>query len=87
MYATATEDMDCLTFGSSIQLRHLTASEAKYVKSALNYILNMQGLGRGDHAGFYLGRGDHAGFYLGRGDRAGFYLGPCRVLSGEQKWC
>lgn len=29
VYATATEDMDCLTFGSSIQLRHLTASEAK----------------------------------------------------------
>ena len=29
VYATATEDMDCLTFGSSVMLRHLTASEAK----------------------------------------------------------
>ena len=29
VYATATEDMDCLTFGSTIQLRHLTASETK----------------------------------------------------------
>lgn len=31
VYATATEDMDGLTFGTSILLRHLTASEAKYV--------------------------------------------------------
>lgn len=31
VYATATEDMDCLTFGSTIQLRHLTTSEAKCV--------------------------------------------------------
>ena len=29
VYGTATEDMDCLTFGSTIQLRHLTVSEAK----------------------------------------------------------
>uniref|UniRef100_A0A8C4NFP2 Flap endonuclease 1 n=1 Tax=Eptatretus burgeri TaxID=7764 RepID=A0A8C4NFP2_EPTBU len=29
VYATATEDMDSLTFGTSILLRHLTASEAK----------------------------------------------------------
>lgn len=29
VYGTASEDMDCLTFGSTIQLRHLTASEAK----------------------------------------------------------
>ena len=29
VYATATEDMDSLTFGSNIMLRHLTASEAK----------------------------------------------------------
>ncbi|KAI7792852.1 flap endonuclease 1 [Triplophysa rosa] len=29
VYATATEDMDGLTFGTSILLRHLTASEAK----------------------------------------------------------
>ena len=32
VYATATEDMDCLTFGSAIQLRYLTASEAKYIR-------------------------------------------------------
>ncbi|RXN22089.1 flap endonuclease 1 [Labeo rohita] len=29
IYATATEDMDGLTFGTSVLLRHLTASEAK----------------------------------------------------------
>ena len=29
VYATATEDMDSLTYGSSVMLRHLTASEAK----------------------------------------------------------
>ena len=29
VYATATEDMDSLTFGSNIMLRHLTTSEAK----------------------------------------------------------
>ena len=29
VYATATEDMDSLTYGSSVVLRHLTASEAK----------------------------------------------------------
>ena len=31
VYATATEDMDSLTFGSNIMLRHLTTSEAKLV--------------------------------------------------------
>lgn len=31
VYATATEDMDGLTFGTGVLLRHLTASEAKYV--------------------------------------------------------
>ena len=30
VYATATEDMDSLTFGSNVMLRHLTTSEAKY---------------------------------------------------------
>ncbi|XP_068964628.1 flap endonuclease 1 [Petaurus breviceps papuanus] len=29
VYAAATEDMDCLTFGSPVLVRHLTASEAK----------------------------------------------------------
>ncbi|NXS12230.1 FEN1 endonuclease, partial [Neodrepanis coruscans] len=29
VYAAATEDMDCLTFGSPVLLRHLTASESK----------------------------------------------------------
>ena len=29
VYATATEDMDSLTYGSNVVLRHLTASEAK----------------------------------------------------------
>lgn len=30
VYATATEDMDALTFGSTVVLRHLTASEQKF---------------------------------------------------------
>ena len=30
VYATGTEDMDALTFGSSVLLRHLTFSEARY---------------------------------------------------------
>lgn len=29
VYGTATEDMDALTFGSSILLRHMTFSEAR----------------------------------------------------------
>ena len=29
VYATGTEDMDALTFGSSVLLRHLTFSEAR----------------------------------------------------------
>ena len=29
VYAAATEDMDCLTFGTHVLLRHLTASESK----------------------------------------------------------
>lgn len=29
VFATATEDMDSLTFGSPVMLRHLTASEQK----------------------------------------------------------
>ncbi len=29
VYATATEDMDSLTFGSSVLLRHMTFSEAR----------------------------------------------------------
>lgn len=31
VYATATEDMDALTFGSPILVRHLTFSEARKV--------------------------------------------------------
>ena len=33
VYATATEDMDSLTFGSNILLRYMTYSEAKKVSS------------------------------------------------------
>jgi len=33
VYAVGTEDMDALTFGSSVLLRHLTFSEARYVIS------------------------------------------------------
>lgn len=40
VYATATEDMDGLTFGTSVLLRHLTASEAKYEWMAVkSYII------------------------------------------------
>ena len=35
VYASGTEDMDALTFGSSVLLRHLTFSEARSV-SLLN---------------------------------------------------
>ena len=31
VYATATEDMDALTFGSNVLLRNLTASEARWI--------------------------------------------------------
>lgn len=31
VFATATEDMDALTFGSNILLRNLTASEARWL--------------------------------------------------------
>lgn len=34
VFATATEDMDGLTFGTNVLLRHLTASEAKYAPTA-----------------------------------------------------
>jgi len=36
VYAVGTEDMDALTFGSSVLLRHLTFSEAR---SALNIFI------------------------------------------------
>ena len=31
MFAVGTEDMDALTFGSNVLLRHLTFSEARYL--------------------------------------------------------
>ena len=39
VYATATEDMDSLTYGSNVVLRHLTASEAKLVISSVQISL------------------------------------------------
>ena len=33
VWATGTEDMDALTFGSSVLLRHLTFSETRYIKT------------------------------------------------------
>uniref|UniRef100_A0A667ZY70 Flap endonuclease 1 n=1 Tax=Myripristis murdjan TaxID=586833 RepID=A0A667ZY70_9TELE len=39
VFATATEDMDGLTFGTNVLLRHLTASEAKYCCSYLCILL------------------------------------------------
>jgi len=51
VYATATEDMDGLTFGTTVLLRHLTASEAKYVwmrfKSEIvfEFVLEMETFG------------------------------------------
>lgn len=47
VYAAATEDMDCLTFGSPVLMRHLTASEAKKLpiqEFHLNRILQDLGL-------------------------------------------
>ncbi|XP_077177294.1 flap endonuclease 1 [Paroedura picta] len=47
VYAAATEDMDCLTFGSPVLMRHLTASEAKKLpiqEFHLNRILQDMGL-------------------------------------------
>nr|XP_025843215.1 myelin regulatory factor isoform X7 [Vulpes vulpes] len=47
VYAAATEDMDCLTFGSPVLMRHLTASEAKKLpiqEFHLNRILQELGL-------------------------------------------
>lgn len=47
VYAAATEDMDCLTFGSPVLMRHLTASETKKLpiqEFHLNRILQDLGL-------------------------------------------
>jgi flap endonuclease-1 len=47
VYATATEDMDALTFGSSVLLRHMTFSEARKMpiqEFHLNKILEGLGL-------------------------------------------
>lgn len=45
VYATATEDMDALTFGSNILLRHLTFSEARKMPvQEFNYDKILQGL-------------------------------------------
>lgn len=45
VFATATEDMDALTFGSSILLRHLTSSEAKKMPvQEINYERMLHGL-------------------------------------------
>ncbi|XP_055705199.1 flap endonuclease 1 [Phlebotomus papatasi] len=45
VFATATEDMDALTFGSSILLRHLTSSEAKKMPvQEINYDRMLHGL-------------------------------------------
>ncbi|XP_051883225.1 flap endonuclease 1 [Pristis pectinata] len=47
VYAAATEDMDALTFGSSVLLRHMTASEAKKLpiqEFHLNKVLQEAGL-------------------------------------------
>uniref|UniRef100_UPI00398EB4FB flap endonuclease 1 n=1 Tax=Pristiophorus japonicus TaxID=55135 RepID=UPI00398EB4FB len=47
VYAAATEDMDALTFGTSVLLRHMTASEAKKIpiqEFHLNKVLQESGL-------------------------------------------
>lgn len=50
VFATATEDMDALTFGSKVLVRHLTFSEAKKMPikvclSVVFYLFNMKILG------------------------------------------
>uniref|UniRef100_A0A3Q3D5L2 Flap endonuclease 1 n=1 Tax=Hippocampus comes TaxID=109280 RepID=A0A3Q3D5L2_HIPCM len=42
VFATATEDMDGLTFGTNVLLRHLTASEAKYVIGYIAECVSLQ---------------------------------------------
>lgn len=60
VYATATEDMDGLTFGTTVLLRHLTASEAKYVwirfisEIVFGYIMVMEMFGHAQVTGSYL---------------------------------
>ncbi|XP_054715838.1 flap endonuclease 1-like [Uloborus diversus] len=49
VYATATEDMDALTFGSNVLLRHMTFSEARKMpikEFYLNQVLEDLGLGQ-----------------------------------------
>ena len=41
MFATATEDMDSLTFGSNIVLRHMTFSEARKMPIREFYLENV----------------------------------------------
>lgn len=46
VYATATEDMDALTFGSTVLLRHLTFSEARKMPvKEINYNKVLEGFG------------------------------------------
>jgi len=40
VYATATEDMDALTFGSEILVRHMTFSEAKKMPIKVCFFFN-----------------------------------------------
>jgi flap endonuclease-1 len=49
VFATATEDMDALTFGSNILLRHMTFSEARKMpiqEYHLNKVLEGMGLSK-----------------------------------------
>ena len=39
IYATGTEDMDALTFGTSVLLRNLTVAEARYVFPFVSCVL------------------------------------------------
>lgn len=41
VWATGTEDMDSLTFGSDVVLRHLTFSEARYIAVAWQKIYSL----------------------------------------------
>ena len=46
VFATATEDMDALTFGSTVLLRNLTASESRWVWSGWAWHVCMYALNR-----------------------------------------
>jgi len=68
VYGAATEDMDCLTFGSTVMLRHLTASEAKSVHTHSPLTLYSNSIQENTSEGDQLGEAViRAGYHSTRG--------------------